>query len=307
MAQLSTRASAPDRRPRRQQPSVLVVLVVRDGAPWLRDCLRSLGRQTYPRLGVVAVESGSTEGSVELLRRALGQDRVVSLSENRGLPAAVQAALRLDVAAGADYLLILHDDAALEPETVARLVEASERVDGVGVAGPKVVDWENPRILRDVGSSTDRFGYPYSPLEENELDQGQYDRVRDVLFVSSCAMLVSRAALERAGPPDERFEEKQEDLDFCWRVRLAGFRVLMVPAGVARHLADPLHGGDDEQPRRARYHLERATLASMLKNLGLVSLAWLFPLYLVQGVVKLVAWGLSRRLEDLLQLLAAWG
>src|SRR5439155_9119138 len=124
----------------------------------------------------------SSDGSVEVLRKALGPDRVIALEENRGLPAAVQAALKLDVASRAEYVLILHDDAALEPDAVARLVEVSERIDGVGVVGPKVVDWENPRILRDVGSSTDRFGYPFSPLEEDELDQGQYDRVREVLF-----------------------------------------------------------------------------------------------------------------------------
>src|ERR687888_572910 len=222
MAQLSTRAASPERRPRRKQPSVLVVLVVRDGEPWLRDCLRSLGRQTYPRLGVVAVDNGSTDGSVELLSRAVGSGRVIALGENRGLPAAVQAALGLDVASRADYVLILHDDVALEPDAVMRLVEVAERVDSVGVVGPKVVDWENPRVLRDVGSSTDRFGYPFSPLEEDELDQGQYDRVREVLFVSSCCMLVSRAAVQRAGPPDERFASSHEDLDFCWRIRLTG-------------------------------------------------------------------------------------
>jgi GT2 family glycosyltransferase len=308
MAQLSTRAAGPDRRPRRKEPSVLVVLVVRDGEPWLRDCLRSLGRQTYPRLGIVAVDNDSTDGSVELLRRALGPDRVITLDENRGLPAAVQAALRQEVAGRADYVLILHDDAALEPDAVARLVEVAERVDGVGVVGPKIVDWENPRILRGVGSATDRFGYPYSPLEEDELDQGQYDRVREVLFVSSCAMLVSRAALQRAGPPDDRFESKQEDVDFCWRVRLAGFRVLMVPTGVVRHLAASVRGErDGAGPTRSRYHVERATLAAMLKNFGFVSLLWLFPLFVIQGLAKLVTWAVSRRFEDLWQLLAAWG
>jgi GT2 family glycosyltransferase len=287
---------------------VLVVLVVRDGEPWLRDCLRSLGRQTYPRLGVVAVDNGSTDGSVELLSRAVGSGRVIALGENRGLPAAVQAALGLDVASRADYVLILHDDVALEPDAVMRLVEVAERVDSVGVVGPKVVDWENPRVLRDVGSSTDRFGYPFSPLEEDELDQGQYDRVREVLFVSSCCMLVSRLALQRAGAPDERFDAVQEDLEFCWRVRLAGFRVLMAPTGVVRHLGASIRGErDTDRASRARYHVERATLASMLKNFGFVSLLWLFPLYVVQGFVKMLTWALSRRFEDLWQLLAAWG
>src|SRR6185503_13030530 len=113
------------------------------------------------------------------------------------------------------------------------MVEAAERVEGVGVVGPKVLDSEEPRVLSEIGLSTDRFGYPYSPLEEGEIDQGQYDRIREVLYVSSCAMLISRGTLERIGKPDERLSPAQDDLDFCWRAKLAGFRVLMTPKAVA--------------------------------------------------------------------------
>ncbi len=308
MVQLSTSTSErPDGVTRHKDPAVLAILVVRDGLPWLRDCLRALSRQTHPRLGVVAVDTGSTDGSRDLLERALGPERVISVPEATGLPAAVQAALREEAAGRADYVLILHDDTVLEPDALARLVEAAERVEGVGVVGPKVVDLEDPRILRDVGRSTDRFGYPYSPLEEGEIDHGQYDRVREVMFVSSCAMLVSRAAWHRAGAPDERLSPVHEDLDFCWRARLAGFRVLMAPAARARH-----HDDVDDGIRygraavRPRYHEERTTLAAMLKNYGLLSLLWILPLYLVQGLVKAVAWAVARRFEDVYQLLAAW-
>jgi GT2 family glycosyltransferase len=296
-------------RPR--DPAVLAVLVSRDGMPWLRDCLRALSRQTHPRLGVVAVDLGSTDGSRELLERALGADRVLSPSDAAGLPAAVQAVLRVDAAARADYVLILHDDTVLEPDALARLVEAAERVEGVGVVGPKVVDLDDPRILRDVGRATDRFADPYSPLEEGEIDHGQYDRVREVMFVSSCAMLVSRAAWHRAGVPDERLSPAHEDLDFCWRARLAGFRVLMAPAARARH-HDTVDDGTRYGTRygrdanRPRYHEERTTLAAMLKNYGLLSLLWILPLYVIQSVAKAVAWAVSRRFEDVYQLLAAW-
>jgi GT2 family glycosyltransferase len=257
---------------------------------------------------VVAVDNGSTDGSSVVLVNALGADRVISLEDNPGLPRSVQAAMRLDVAEQADYLLILHDDVVLEPETVTRLVETAERVGAVGVVGPKIVDWQDPRRLQDVGGSTDRFGYPYSPLEEEEMDQGQYDRTREVLFVSSCAMLVSRAAVHRAGPPDERLACSQDDLDFCWRVRLAGFRVVIDPAAVARHRRATTRGErPGHAPRGSLYLTERATLAAMLKNFSWLSLLWLFPLYLVQGAAKLVGWALARRFDDVWQLLTAWG
>ena len=193
---------------------MLVVLVSKDGATWLRECLRALSTQTYPRLGVIAVDNGSSDGSLDLLRRSLGPERVLSRPDNPGLAAAVQEALAIPAAREADYFLVLHDDVALDPDAIRRMVEVAHRIEGVGIVGPKVVDWDDPTILREVGLSTDRFGYPYSPLETDEIDHGQYDRVREVLFVSSAAMLVSRAALDRAGPPDERFVSSREDLDF---------------------------------------------------------------------------------------------
>ena len=120
-----------------------------------------------------------------------------------------------------------------------RLVETAVGigVERVGVVGAKVVDWDEPRMLRDVGRSADRFGHPYTPLQAGEIDQGQFDRVLEVLCVSSSAMLIARDAWKRAGLFDERLDSEHVDLDFCWRVRLAGFRVLMTPLARVRHRA----------------------------------------------------------------------
>jgi len=135
-------------------PSVLAVLVVRDGSRWLRECLKSLAAQRYPRFGVVAVDNASTDGSREALVQALGERRVLGLDEDRGIAGALRAASELPAAQAADHLLIVHDDTTLAPDAVARLVETAEGIHGVervGVVGPKVVDWEDPRILREVG------------------------------------------------------------------------------------------------------------------------------------------------------------
>src|SRR5205823_1500252 len=250
--------------------------------------------QTYPRLGVVAVDNGSTDGSIEVLHRSLGPGRVMSRPDNPGLPAAVQTALSVPAANEADYLLLLHDDVALDPDAIVRMVEVAERIEGVGIVGPKVVDWDDPTTLREVGLSSDRFGYPYSPLEQDEIDHGQYDRVREVLFVSSAAMLLSRAALSRTGPPDERLSSFHDDLDLCWRARLAGFRVVMTPLARARHRGATSSGERRAtRRRRTRYEAERASLAALLKNYGVLTLLWVLPLYAIQGVAKLILWSLS--------------
>jgi GT2 family glycosyltransferase len=309
MAQVETRASQAARPTKGGVvPNVLVVLVVKGGDDWLRQCLLSLSKQTHPRIGVLAVDLTSSDSSAELLESVLGGNHVLRLAASIGSSAAVGEALRSDLAGQADYVLLLGDDTVLAPEAVARMVEAAHRIEGVGIVGPKILDWEDPRILRDVGRSADRFGYPYSPLEEEEIDQGQYDRIREVLFVSSCAMLVSRQVWGRIGPPDERLTANQEDLDFCWRARLAGFRVLMTPGAVARHRGDAVKGERWERTRRDfHYQRERAALLGTLKNYGLLSLLWILPAHLAQAVVRVLFLASVRRFEHAFQILAAWG
>src|SRR5262249_40828792 len=156
--------------------------------------------------------------------------------------------------------------------------DAAERMEGVGAVGPKVLDAQDHSILREIGMSVDLFGHPYSPLERGEIDQGQYDRIREVFYVTSTAMLVSTAAVARAGIPDERLGSDLDAMDFCWRIRLAGFRILWTPTAVALQ-----PGGSRARAARALgtgplYQRERGALAAVLKNDGFLTLAWVLPL-----------------------------
>jgi GT2 family glycosyltransferase len=290
-----------------EEPSVLAVVVTRHGAAWLPRTLRALARQTHPRLGVLAIDNASTDGSAELLEKALGSRRVIRLDQDLGFAGSIRRVMEVPAVQNVDFLLLLHDDVALAPQAVARLVEEAGRVQGAGMVGPKVLDWEG-RVLLEVGFSTDRFAYPHSPLEEGEIDQGQYDAPREVLFVSSAAMLVSRPALERVGPPDDRLAPARDDLDFCWRIRLAGYRVLVTPRAVAVHrMARERGERSGAHPPRPRYETERASLAAILVNYRVLTLLWVLPLYGVQGLGRLLLYLLGRRFDRAGEILAAWG
>jgi GT2 family glycosyltransferase len=310
MPKVETRAPASEGGAERVKvPSVLVILVTRNGGPWLPQCLLALSKQSHPRIGVLAVDNDSSDGSADLLETALGSPRVIRLRTNAGFGGAVTAALRTDMAKQADYVLLMHDDTILSPDAVASLVETAEKIGGAGVIGPKILDWDDPRILQGIGLSTDRFGYPYSPLEAGEVDHGQYDRVREVRFLSTCAMLVSRSAWSTVGMPDERLGHGSEGLDFCWRAQVAGFHVLMTPNAVVRHrmVADRMERTGAKAEPFTGYRRERVALACILKNYGILSLLWVLPLYFLQGLARVVFLALSRRFEDASQVLAAWG
>jgi hypothetical protein len=292
-------------------PSVLALIVVGPGAaPWLRDCLLSLANQSYPRLGILAVDDAADEESRELLHRSLGPRRVLRNDRPVGPVRAVHDALDRPMARGADFVLIVEPSASLDRDAVGRLVEAAVGigVEDVGVVGAKIVDKDDPRSLRDIGRSSDRFGHPASALQPGEIDQGQFDRVLEVLCVSSAAMLIAREAWERAGVWDERLDRAHADLDLCWRIRIAGYRVVMTPLARVR-VAAPVPGApaaDRGGGRGRRYEEDRAAITAMLKNYGLLSLAWLVPAALLMGVIRIVYLSLARRFEEALDVVAAW-
>jgi GT2 family glycosyltransferase len=288
-------------------PSVLAILVVRSAEPALRPCLHALAAQTYEAFGVLAVDDATDDDAHELLERALGASRVIRNDERLGYARSFAAALQQPVVAAADHVLLLHGDAVLDDDAVASLVEATTlQAESPGIVGAKVVDLNHPRELRDVGRAVDRFGHAISPLQPGEIDQGQFDRILDVLAVDGCAMLVDRAVWQRIGLYDERLGA--DDVDLCWRVRIAGWPVLMTPRARVQH--GPDHDDvdrDDDDGRSARYTQDRNALASVLKNYSWLSLLWVLPVGTLLTLIRLVYLCLGRRFEEAYELLAAMG
>lgn len=220
-------------------PHVVAILVLRDGAPWLPECLDALASQTRPPDHLIAVDVASTDGSGALVtnhegllatvphRELLTVDSIGTFAE-----AVSYAVARLPE--GSTWLWIVSDDSAPDPGALAALTGAVRRSPSVRVAGPKVVAWDNPKQLLDVGYQLTRSGRRIFAPAPGEADQGQYDQRTDVLAVGTTCMLVRRDVFESLDGLDSAFPEPADALDFGWRAQLAGHRVVVVPAARAR-------------------------------------------------------------------------
>ena len=140
-------------------PSVLALIVVGPGVSTsLRDCLLSIAHQSYPRVGVLAVDDGADAGK-EVSRNGSSAPLEHGESKNEqrlGSARSVRAALDRPVAKAADFVLIVDPHAVLDKDAVGRLVEAAVGigVEDVGIVGAKIVDRDHPRSLRDIGRSS---------------------------------------------------------------------------------------------------------------------------------------------------------
>ena len=216
---------------------VTAVLVAHDGAAWLPDALAALAASTVRPRRVVCVDTGSRDASADQLQAALADgdvDQVLTLPASTGYGAAVAAAL--DSAPRTDWLWLLHDDCAPAPDALDALLAAAEQMPSAAILGPKVRDWTDPRVLVEVGVTTDRAGHRDTGLERREYDQGQHDAVRDVLAVGTAGALVRRDVWDEVGGLDPALPVFRDDLDLGWRVNEAGHRVVVVPTATVRHV-----------------------------------------------------------------------
>ncbi|MCP3912258.1 MAG: glycosyltransferase [Actinomycetia bacterium] len=214
-------------------PAVVVVMVARDPGPWFEATLGGIADQDYSNLSVLVVDAASEIDPTPRVHGVLPQAFVRRLDHNPGFGPAVNVAI--DAVSGADFLLICHDDIELTPNTVRVLVEEAFR-NNAAILGPKIVDWQHPNELLQVGLEADKFGVSAPIAEPHELDQEQYDAVRDVFHLPGAATLVRADLFRELGGFDPEITFLGEDLDLCWRAHVMGARVLVVPDAVCRHL-----------------------------------------------------------------------
>ena len=226
---------APTVRQRPVRHHVTAVLVSHNGAHWLPRVLDALADQTRPIEVLVAVDTGSDDGSLDLLRAQLGEASVLSTGRRTGFGDAVRLGLAHEGGPDDDvteWVWLLHDDCAPQPQALAHLLDTAGQSTMVGVVGPKLVDWDEPSHLLEVGVSVSRGGRRSNGVTANERDQGQHDHRADVLAVGTAGMLVNRHLWDRLGGLDPALALLRDDVDLCWRAHLAGRRVVLAPRAV---------------------------------------------------------------------------
>jgi GT2 family glycosyltransferase len=264
-------------------PAVVAVVVTCDPGSWFEQTLSGLADQDYPNLSVLVIDSASSEDPTVRVAAVLPGAYVSRLQHRFGFGRAANEVLK--VVEGASHLLFCHDDVSLAPDAVRALVEEAFR-SNAGIATPKYVEWDHPDRLLAVGATADKVGVVQDLVEPGELDQEQHDVVREVFAAPGGALLV-RADLFRAlGGFNATIDQFGEDFDLSWRARVAGARVVAVPAARVRHLQALRNGmrlgwGDPAAHKRADRLADGHRVRTMVTCYRWYALAWILPLAVI--------------------------
>lgn len=212
---------------------VCAVVVDWNGAPYTRACLHALEQvRCDGTLDVVVVDNGSDDPSALTTIAAPPRVRVVRLPRNVGFGAGSNAGIRMALDAGADWIWLLNNDAEPEPGALAAMLAAAEADATIGAVGC-ILDESPPGGPRTLVYGGGRVSFA-SGLAHHHERPVPIDRVD---YLCAASVLLRRAAVERAGVFDERFFLYWEDVDLCFRLRAAGFRIAVADAAVVRHRA----------------------------------------------------------------------
>jgi len=242
-----------------EQPTVKVSVAIPNwnGARFLPACLDSLRAQTFRDFDVVVVDNGSTDESLSLLEERYPEVRVVRWPANRGVAAAFNEGLRQ---CRGEMLALLNNDMELDRRWLEALVPALDSDASLGACASKIL-FIDRRTINSAGDFYTRDGVPGN-RGARELDRGQYDRPELVFGASGGAALFRRSVFEQIGPFDEDLVSYCEDVDWSFRMQLAGYRCLYVPEALAYHWGSATGGGE-----LASFYCGRNFIRVLFKNL----------------------------------------
>lgn len=269
---------------------VTAILVVHDGATWLPEVVASIASQTRKADQIVAIDTGSLDSSAKLLKGA--RIPIATLDREVGFGAAIAhgvAQLPSQIADSDEWIWILHDDCVLDPGALEALLNATRDRPNVVMAGPKLLGWHDRTHLIEQGISIATNGARWTGLEPSEYDQGQHDGIHEVLSVSTAGALIRRDVFEELGGFDQNLELFRDDVDFGWRVRVAGHSVVAVSDAIGYHAQASSNERRSVDVEGALLHrpllLDRRNAAYvLLANSSLFSLPWL-GIQLLSGAI----------------------
>lgn len=219
--------------------AVAVVILNYNGQAQLAQFLPSVLQSTYGNMTVYVADNGSTDDSLSWLSATYPAVKTIALEENYGFAEGYNQALReIDE----DYLILLNSDVEVTPDWIAPIIELMESDQQIGVCQPKILSYRQPTHFEHAGGAggwIDRLNYPFCRgriLDTVEQDDGQYDSRQEIFWASGAAFFIRQQLFEELDGFAGYFFAHLEEIDLCWRVQRAGYKIVACPRSVVYHV-----------------------------------------------------------------------
>ncbi len=220
-------------------PSVAIVILNWNGKHYLQQFLPFVQKTTYANCRIIVADNGSTDGSVHFLEQTFPGIEIILLEKNFGFAGGYNAALQQVTA---DYFVLLNSDVEVTPDWLQPIIMLLENDATHAACQPKILSYKSRTFFEYAGAGggwLDAFGYPLARgriFDICEEDSSQYDTTEEVFWASGAAMVIKSKVFREMHGFDEYFFAHQEEIDLCWRIKLAGFKIFCSPDSVIYHV-----------------------------------------------------------------------
>lgn len=220
-------------------PKVAIVILNWNGKKFLEQFLPSVLRSTYTNYELIVADNGSTDDSISFLQTNYPSVGIVKLDKNWGFAQGYNEGLKQ---VKAEYYLLLNSDVEVTSGWIEPMVDLLEKDKSIAACQPKLLAFHNKHLFEYAGAGggwIDKYGYPFSRgriFESCEKDHGQYDQSEPIFWASGAAMFIRTSVYWQMEGFDGFFFAHQEEIDLCWRIQRAGYKVYSCPASTVYHV-----------------------------------------------------------------------
>lgn len=209
---------------------VSVIIVNFNGRHLLRECMESLKNQKQENIEIILVDNGSTDDSVEYIKKNHSYVKIIELDKNYGFAKANNIGIE---STKAEKIALLNNDAVADPMWLYEMNNAMNAYKDVGICGSRILNYWNNSLIDAAG---DLLGVAESYKRGfNKKDSSKYRKKEYIFGASACAVLYRRNMLSEIGFFDEQFVTNLEDVDLSYRAQLMGYKCLYVPEAIVYH------------------------------------------------------------------------
>lgn len=217
------------------EPKVFAIVLNYNGKDVLLSCLDSLYKSDYSNLEVIVTDNNSKDGSLEEAREKFPRFHFIKNSENLGFAAGNNVAIRFALEKMADYVFLLNNDATVEPDTISKLIQVSQKEPSVGILSPVILSSDKSRVWFAGGTIL------WSKMRANHILKVLSSDPYETDYLSGCAILVRKDVFKKIGLLDETFFLYYEDTDFSHQAKMAGFKIKIAPSAIVYHAEKSEH------------------------------------------------------------------
>ena len=269
-------------------PAVAIVILNWNGRHYLEKFLPAVLAADYTNKRVIVGDNASTDDSIIFLQQHYPQVEIIENTTNEGFAKGYNTILKQ---VQSDYYVLLNSDVEVTPGWIMPIIDLMELDNTIAACQPKLLAYDNKNSFEYAGASggwMDQFGYPFARgriFETCEEDTGQYDEAQPCFWASGAALFVKAAVYHQMGGLDSWFFAHQEEIDFCWRLQLAGYKVFVEPQSVVYHVGGGTLPAGNSRKTMLNF---RNNLVMLAKNLPMAAALWKIPFRLVLDAVS--AW-----------------